>query len=182
MINNSKVRLRQKLLSDAANDYAWQRDPELTRLDATSPLAMTFSQYLADYTHLLRYPSTGRYQFAVETIDGRHIGNCAYYNIDEKEGRAELGIMIGDRACWNMGYGNSAVATLVGHIFGKTSLERIWLKTLETNSHAQKCFQKCGFIPCGKMVRDGYNFVLMELHRHQGPEATQPGDVENTRV
>jgi RimJ/RimL family protein N-acetyltransferase len=52
--------------------------------------------------------SANRRQFAVDTLEGRHIGNCAYYNIDKGGGEAEVGIMIGERSYWDKGYGTAA--------------------------------------------------------------------------
>jgi len=167
MIAGSKIKLREKRLADAPNDYAWQTDAELAELDAAPLPAISFQQYLSEYTRELRYPSLTRQRFAVETLDGKHIGNCSYYDIDETKGEAELGIMIGDCNYWDNGYGASTVATLVNYIFHNTKLNRIYLKTLATNIRAQKCFKKCGFIPYGHLKRDGYNFVLMELRRKQ---------------
>ncbi len=162
-----KVRLRHKLPQDAKADYAWQSDPELTRLDAAVRLSMPFARYLVDYATVLSYPSPNRRQFAVETITGRHIGNCAYYNIDEASGEAEVGIMIGERGCWDKGYGTAAMNALVDHIFLNTKLKRLYLKTLDTNPRARRCFSKSGFTPCGRRVTDGNSFVLMEQYRHQ---------------
>jgi len=170
MIVGSKVKLRDKKLSDARNDYQWQTNPELVRLDAVPLLTTSFPQYLLDYTSALRYPTSTRHIFAIETLDGKHIGNCVYYNINEAKNEAELGIMLGDGDYWDRSYGVDAVAALVNHIFRQTNLKRIHLKTLDWNQRAQKCFQKCGFTPCGRMVKDGYNFVLMELHRRQWGE------------
>ena len=170
MITGTKIKLRDKRLADALDDYTWRTDPELAQLDATPLLKTTFPQYLSDYAIELRYPSPTRQPFAVETLDSKHIGNCVYYNIDKTKGEAELGIMIGDRAYWDKGYGTDAVTTLVGYIFRQTSLNRIYLKTLDSNQRAQKCFQKCGFTPYGKLSRDGYSFTLMELHRKQWQE------------
>jgi len=167
MIISNKIRLREKRLVDALNDYIWHTDPELAQLDAAPLLAMTFSRYLSNYASELRYSPSTRYSFAIETQDGKHIGNCVYYGVDETKGEAELGIMIGDRDYWDKGYGADTVTTLVSYIFRRTNLNRIWLKTLDWNTRAQKCFQKCGFTPCGHMVRDGFNFVLMEMHRKQ---------------
>jgi len=167
MIIGSKITLRAKRLADAQDDYTWQTDPELARLDAAPLLATTFSQYLSGYVSELRYSSQTRRRFAIETLDGKHIGNCTYYNISEAKGEAELGIMIGNRNCWDRGYGANAVATLLSYIFRWTDLKRIYLKTLESNPRAQKCFQKCGFTPYGHLVRDGFSFVLMEIHRKQ---------------
>jgi RimJ/RimL family protein N-acetyltransferase len=166
-IIGNKVRLRGKRLADAPLDYSWQIDLELAQLDAAPQLNISFQQYLSEYTRELRYPSLNRQRFAIETRDGRHIGNCTYYGIDEAKGEAELGIIIGDRDYWDKGYGASTVTAIVNHIFQNTKLNRIYLKTLETNTRARKCFTKCGFAPYGHLNRDGYNFLLMELNRKQ---------------
>ena len=170
MIIGNKIRLREKRLEDALDDYTWQTDPELARLDAAPQLTMTFYKYLSNYTRELRYSSSFRHRFALEGPDGEHIGNCVYYGVDENKGEAELGIVIGNRDYWDKGYGTDAVTTLVSHIFRQTNLNRIYLKTLDWNTRAQKCFQKCGFTPYGHTVRDGLNFVLMEIHRKQYEE------------
>ncbi len=180
MIIGSKVILRAKRLADARDDYTWQTNPELARLDATPLLAMTFSQYLSDYVSELHYPSLTRRRFAIETPDGKHIGNCIYYGINEAKGEAELGIMIGDCNCWDKGYGAAAVDTLLSYIFRRTNLERIHLKTLDSNIRAQECFRKCGFTSRGYLVRDGFRFVLMEIHRQQWEER-QAGEGKRKR-
>ncbi len=170
MITGTKIKLRDKRAADALDDYTWRTDLKLAQLDATPPLTITFPQYLSDYASELRYPSPTRYPFAVETLDGKHIGNCVYYNINNTKGEAELGIMIGDRDYWDKSYGSDAVTTLVNYIFHQTNLKRIYLKTQDLNRRAQKCFQKCGFTPYGHLSKDGYSFTLMELHRKQWQE------------
>ncbi len=170
MITGKKIVLRDKRLADAQDDYTWQTDPELTRLDAVPLLTITFRQYLSAYANELHYPSSSRRRFAIETLDGKHIGNCVYYDINEIGGEAELGIMIGNRDYWDKGYGTDTVTTLVSYIFHQTNLKRLYLKTLDSNSRAQKCFKRCGFTLYGHMVRDGYSFVLMELRRKQWEE------------
>lgn len=167
MIVGNQIRLREKRLADAANDYSWQADAQLSELDASPVLKMRYDQYLSDYISELRYSFFSRQRFAIEALDGTHIGNCAYYGINEDKSETELGIMIGDRNYWDKGYGADVVTTLVDHIFGHTSLGRIHLKTLEWNTRAQKCFQKCGFTTYSHVTRDGYNFALMELYRFQ---------------
>jgi len=170
MILSSKIRLRDKKLVDATDDYAWQTDPGLAQLDAVPPLTTTFPRYLSDYASGLRYPSSTRHPLAIETSDGKHIGNCVYYGVNETKGEAELGIMIGNRDYWDKGYGTDTVTTLVSYIFRQTNLNRIHLKTLDDNYRAQKCFKKGGFTPYRYVVRDGFRFVLMEIHRKQWQE------------
>ncbi len=173
MIIGSKIILRDKRLADAPDDYTWRTDPELAHLDAAPIPTDSFQEYLSDYTSQLHYSPSTRHQFAIDTLDGKHIGNCVYYGVNETKGEAELGIMIGDRNCWDKCYGTDAVTTLLNYIFQQTNLKRIYLKTLDTNSRAQKCFQKCGFATYRHLAKGGFSFMLMETHRKQW-EKQQP--------
>ncbi len=170
MITGREVILREKRLADARDDYTWEIDPELAQLDAAPVVAITFSQYFLDYANEMHNSHPTNCRFAVDTLDGRHIGNCSYYNISESKGEAELGIMIGNRDYWDKGCGTDTVTTLLNHIFRETKLNRIYLKTLESNIRAQKCFQKCGFTPYGHLTRDGFSFILMGIYHRQWQE------------
>lgn len=167
MINGNRIILRDKDPSDAWDDYSWETDPELAKLDAAPLTFISYSQYLVDYTMELRAPRTTSRQFAVDTLDSKHIGNCSYYNLDKSRGEVELGIMIGNRDYWDKGYGVDVISTLLDYIFQQTTVKRVHLKTLDWNTRAQKCFQKCGFTECGHLNRDGFNFTLMEIHRKE---------------
>tara|TARA_B100001971_G_C18147185_1_gene513743 strand:- start:364 stop:954 length:591 start_codon:yes stop_codon:yes gene_type:complete len=165
MINGNKVRLCDKNLTNAVNDYAWRIDSELARLDAAPLLNISFTEYLPNYASELHHPPPAKQQFAILTLNGKHIGNCTYYDINESKDEAELGLMIGNRNYWSKGYGTDAVTTLVSYIFDKTNLKRIYLKTLKSNQRAQKCFNKCGFTPYEHRSSNGPSFVFMELYR-----------------
>ena len=166
-ISGQKVRLRRKKLTDVRDDFNWQSDPELAKLDAAPMLKASFPVYLMDYTEQIHRPEPKRYPLAIETHEGKHIGNCTCYDIDEKKSEAQVGIMIGDRDYWDKGYGADAITTLVDHIFQNTLLNRIYLKTLDWNIRAQKCFRNCGFTEYTRIVRNGHNFLYMELKREQ---------------
>ena len=166
-ITGSKVRLRGKKMSDVRADYKWQLDPELSRLDATEQMSLPFSFYLLDYAAELHRPRSRRFPLAIETLEGRHIGNFTVYDIDENKAEAQVGIMIGDRDYWDRGYGVDAMNAVVDHLFRGTSLVRLYLKTLDWNVRAQKSFARSGFTPCGGMSRNGHNFLLMELTRER---------------
>jgi RimJ/RimL family protein N-acetyltransferase len=165
VLKGERITLRDKRLADAANDYRWKSDVELAYLDATLPVLVDFSAYLAGYVMELDYFACQGTHFAIETIEGKHIGNCMYYHLDKQKQEAELGILIGERDYWDKGYGSEAVAILVDYIFRENNLNRIYLHTIKNNSRAQRCFQKCHFVPCGNSSRDGYHFIEMELCR-----------------
>ncbi len=160
-----KVILREKRLSDASNDYEWRSDPELARFDATSPLRLSFREFMLYYSEQLQQVNETRRWFAIDSLDGTHIGNCMYYDLDWVKKQAKVGIIIGDRQYWGMGYGSDALMTLVSYIFEELGLERVYLDTLESNMRAQRCFRKCGFEICGHMTSKGNHFVIMELRR-----------------
>jgi len=165
MIKGKMVVLRDKRLDDAARDYTWRKDAELACLDATIPINIPFSQYLAIYAEELQDTSNRAHRFAIDTLDGQHIGNCTYYNFDKYKGEAEIGILIGDRTYWNKGYGTDAVITLVDQLFNEANLKRMYLHTLEWNDRAKKCFAKCGFIPLKRVNRGGQKFIMMEIRK-----------------
>jgi RimJ/RimL family protein N-acetyltransferase len=166
MIKGEKVVLREKRLDDAWRDYTWKIDPELARLDATLPLDVPFSTYLLAYAEELDRRVDGKgLVLAIETLEGEHIGNCCYYNLEWDRREAEVGILIGDAAHWDAGYGTDAVKALVAHVFREQGLKRIYLHTLVWNTRAQKCFQKCGFVACRRVTRAGYDFLVMEMKR-----------------
>ena len=179
MLAGSKVRLRPKRLQDASDDYNWRRDTELCRLDAATPLSISFEEFSRSHAEELHRPGLG-YRFAIETLDERHIGNCSCSNIDEIKREAEMGIMIGDRDYWNQGYGADAILILLKHIFSQTRLERIYLKTLNWNVRAQKCFEKCGFIPCGQLAWRDYNFIIMDIHRSDNEQKQVKQDSDSS--
>ena len=155
--------MRDKQLEDAEYDYIWRCDPELARLDAAYPLTMTYDRYLSIFQDQLRYPTPGSHHFGIDVAnDAKFVGNCMYYDLDSINREAELGIVIGDRDYWDGAFGYDAVVTLLEHMFGKMSLRRVYLHTLEWNKRAQRCFAKCGFKTVKPVRRLGHDFLLME--------------------
>ncbi|MBM3941743.1 MAG: GNAT family N-acetyltransferase [SAR202 cluster bacterium] len=164
-LHGARVVLRDKRLEDAERDYIWRCDPEIARLDATYPLTMTFERYLKMFQDQLRYPTPGSKHLAIDTLDGKFIGNCMYYDLDSVNLEAEVGIVIGDRDYWSNAYGYDAVVTLLDYVFRELKLQRAYLHTLDWNKRAQRCFTKCGFKPVRLVRRFSLDFLLMEVLR-----------------
>ncbi len=164
-LQGARVILREKRLEDAEQDYIWRSDPELARLDAAYPLTMSFERYLKIFEDQLRYPTPGSHHFSTETLDGKFIGNCMYYDLDSVNMQAELGIVIGDRDYWSNAYGYDAVTTLLDYMFTEKRMKRVYLHTLEWNQRAQRCFEKSGFNLVKPVRRLSQDFLLMEVLR-----------------
>jgi len=141
-----KVKLQEPTMMDAMRETMWYVDPEIQSLDVA-----------AGVVHNSKW-------FSIITADGdHHIGACTLYNYDAHE--AQLGIRIGDRGYWNLGYGTDATLLLLQYGFEVMGLQRIWLKVLPENIRAIRCYEKCGFTRVGKLALDGYEFVTMEKRR-----------------
>jgi RimJ/RimL family protein N-acetyltransferase len=162
ILTGKKIKLRPKSIQDAATDYKWRTDPELCHLDAASTIDNSFQEFLEHYREQFRFHVPGL-RFAIETTDGKHIGNCSLFNIDDNKKATELGIMIGEKTFWGQGYGTDAILTLLNYVFTQTELQKVFLKTLYWNVRAQKCFKKCGFTSNGSVSYNGLNFILMEI-------------------
>ena len=170
VIRGEKVIIREKRLDDAPNDYAWRTDEELARLDATRPLRMSYQEFLRISKEELLYTSPSSKRLAIDTFEGRHIGNCMYYDVDVRRGEAELGIMIGDRDYWSKGYGTDSVDRLLDHIFSTTSLGLVYLHTLVWNKRARLSFAKSGFKDVSTVRRGGMEFMRMEVASEEWKE------------
>lgn len=164
-IEGEKVALRSKRMEDAKADYQWRIDPDLASLDATRPITITLKEYMRYHRDDLQFPSPRSVRLAIETLDGTHIGNCMYYDIDTELARAEFGIMIGNSDFWNGGYGTDSVRTMLQLIFTTTWLRRIYLHTLVSNDRAQRAFAKAGFVPGREVRKDGFDFLRMDITR-----------------
>ena len=164
VMRGEKVVLREKLMSDAADDYAWRTDEELSRLDATRPITMSYEAFYRYSREEMQFEVPTSKRLSIDTLDGRHIGNCMYYDVNLRKGEAELGIMIGDREFWGRGYGSDAVKALLNVIFTNVN---VYLHTLEWNERARKSFSKAGFREFKPVSRGGYKFVQMEIFRSE---------------
>jgi RimJ/RimL family protein N-acetyltransferase len=161
----AKIVLRQKRLSDAEAEYAWRKDPEMASYDAAKPISTSYEDFLALYEDDLAHPTPFRRAYAVDDLEGRHIGNVMIYNIDVLKSEAEIGITIGERLYWNRGFGADTLEALVGHILRTTSLTRLYLKTLDWNHRAQRSFERAGFVRYNTSQRSNGTFILMEMQR-----------------
>lgn len=159
------VRLRRKRPHDAYLDWTWRRDVDLASLDATRTTTLSFEQFRNQYLWQLQRNEIYRSTFAIEDLEGRHIGNVMYYNVDRQSQEAELGVLIGDRDYWGGGYGREAVSLLIDFVFTTTAFRRVYLHTLDWNVRAQKAFRAAGFKDCGRARRGRQRFHIMEVRR-----------------
>lgn len=106
--------------------------------------------------------------------DGRLIGSCGLGQIEWRHGTAVLGIMVGEKDCWDKGYGEEAVRLMLRFAFLTLGLRKIRLSVFAPNQRAFRCYEKCGFVVEGVLHRqhliDGefVDEILMAAFRPDG--------------
>lgn len=144
------VRLRAREPEDAPLLYRWFNDPEVTEFLAMRyPLSMKSEREFIESVSKANYGHAG---FAVETLaDGRLIGGVDLLNASPENRSASLGIAIGDKTCWDGGYGTDTMRTVCRFGFQMMNLHRIQLEVYAPNERARHVYEKVGFVLEGRL-------------------------------
>jgi RimJ/RimL family protein N-acetyltransferase len=76
---------------------------------------------------------------------GEPIGSCGLHKISSSNRSAEIGILIGDKSCWNRGLGREAMGLVCGYGFNVLNLNRLGLSVYAYNERAVRCYERLGF-------------------------------------
>ena len=97
------------------------------------------------------------------------IGICGLLDIDQINKTSETAIIIGNKHCWNKGYGTEALSLLIDYGFKALNLHNIMLKVYDFNTLAIKCYEKIGFKKIGIRREalhrnlDKHNVIYMDI-------------------
>jgi RimJ/RimL family protein N-acetyltransferase len=126
----------------------WMNDFGTTRTLAVQPRPMTLDQESGwfESTTLAAEPTFTIYELAT----GRPIGNCGAHEVDFRNRRAEVGIVIGEPDARGRGYGTEAMRLLLDYLFTALGLHSVMLLTYEYNLAARRSYEKVGFRETGR--------------------------------
>ena len=142
MIPGERTQLRRIERTDIPTFVRWFSDPAVREfLLINRPISLVeeeswFEAQLRDQSSEI---------FAIETLDGTHIGNIGLHDINWVHRRAEMGIVIGEKEYWGRGFGSDAICALLAFAFNEMNLHRIYLQVYEDNERAIQAYKKCGF-------------------------------------
>jgi len=146
-IEGDQVYLAPMDMSEALDYVRWLNDPE------TMIFVQSYNQIynrVNEEQYLKNVLEKGEPQFSIHLCkDDSHIGGCGLINLDWINRRTEIGIMIGESAFRNHGYGQEAIHILLDYIFNVMNLNSVSLRHYEYNHRASRCYEKCGFKPAG---------------------------------
>ncbi|NPV07934.1 MAG: GNAT family N-acetyltransferase [Anaerolineae bacterium] len=152
-MQGSLVRLRPVTREDLPRYVEWIADPEVRRhLNFYRPLSLEDEEH---WFERLRGDG-GQEVFAIETLEGRHIGGIGLHGIHTRYRLAEAGIFIGAKECWGRGYGTDAMRLLLAFAFDQLNLHRVFLNVHSDNLRALRSYEKCGFVLEGTLRQAAY--------------------------
>ena len=157
MILGERVRLRAAERADLSQFVLWLNDPEV-RLGLEMFLPFSLAEEERWYERMLEAPAA-EHVLVIEANDDdvwKAIGTCGLHNIDWRSRSAEAGISIGDKTCWNRGYGTEVMRVLLRHGFDTLNLNRVYLKVYSNNVRAVRCYEKAGFVHEGRFRQAQY--------------------------
>jgi RimJ/RimL family protein N-acetyltransferase len=103
----------------------------------------------------------------------RLIGSVSLMNIDQRHGRAELGICIGDKTVWGKGYGTEAVRLMAEYGCFFQNLYSINLSFVDFNQRGHRAYLRAGFREAGRWRKaysiggERYDSVWMDITRDE---------------
>lgn len=149
-LSTARLRLRQLDANDTAALFAVYSDPVVMRYWSRPP-----QRELAEAAQLVADIDACRergdlLQWGIERLDiGQVIGTCTLADINPRQGRAEVGYILGS-AHWRQGYAREALARLLAHARTGMGLRRIEADVDPRNAPSLKVLERLGF------TREGY--------------------------
>lgn len=158
MLYGERIRLRGVEKEDIDLFVRWLNDPEVTAgISLYRPLSSLEEERW--FNQMLERPVDERpltIEIQQEGGSWLPIGNLGLFDISWRQRSAELGIMIGEKAYWDKGYGSEALGLLLRHAFDTLNLNRVYLRVFANNPRAIRAYEKLGFVLEGRMREAEY--------------------------
>jgi len=129
----------------------WYNDLEVTRtLGASRVITREMEERF--YEEATQEKQQGKaVSFAIYELEtGRPIGTCSLREIDHQNGTATFGIAIGEKECWNRGYGTEATRLTLDYAFHALGLHNVLLQVYANNLRGARAYEKAGFRVIGR--------------------------------
>ncbi|MGI8680585.1 MAG: GNAT family N-acetyltransferase [Mycobacteriales bacterium] len=157
MLRGELVALRPVRRDELPTLYAWRQDLDLTAWTDTEPwVALSYDEWSKRWDE----PTSPKVAFfgVQEGVadDGRLVGTCKLWGIDEYNRNAHIGIKLGAESDRGKGFGRDALALLVRYGFWYRGLHRLQLETFADNTAMRRCAERVGFTEEGRLRESGW--------------------------
>ena len=143
-LTGSKVLLRPFLQSDITPEYiSWLNDPDVVRFSNQRFIKHTEESCRA---YLESFRGTPNLFLSVRTkANDLPAGTMtAYFSLPH--GTVDMGILIGRKSVWGLGYGQDAWETLLDWLFYSRGVRKVTAGTLSCNNPMKRIIEKSGML------------------------------------
>ena len=130
---------------------SWLQDAEVVRYSEQRHRGHDLESCRA---YMQSFTGTPHYFVAVvaKDINLGHIGNINAY-VDENNGVADVGILLGDKRSWGQGYGTEAWEAVCRYLLLELNLRKVTAGTSATNAGMLGIMRRTGMVNDGKRER-----------------------------
>jgi RimJ/RimL family protein N-acetyltransferase len=147
------------------NAVTWLNDPEVTAWTLIGDLPISC---LAEEEYFRRAASETERNlaFAVESLEGEHVGFAGIHDIDHRHGSARTGTIIGRRDLWRRGLGRDAARVRTRYAFEVIGWRLLLSEVMVGNDASVRMLEAVGYrqvgcIPRRYFKRGGYRDALL---------------------
>lgn len=137
----------------SATYVSWLEDPTVTRHLDTRPGRNTIASVREFVETVSADPLTLACAIVV-TDEAVHIGNIKLGPVSRIHRRAELGIMIGSRLHWGLGFAGEAIRIISAFAFKVVGIEKLGAGVQHDNAASIRAFRSAGFEEEGRLIAD----------------------------
>lgn len=138
--------------------YRWLNDFEVAILSGDWLRPATMESVEAEYASDIKNERRDRVNFLIyERATMRLIGLTELRRIDQGNRTATFGIFIGEKDCWNKGYGTETTTLMLDYGFTILGLHNIMLDTYSYHASALRAYTRAGFRLIGRR-REAYRW------------------------
>ena len=145
-------------IDDLSRYLSWMRDEESNPFIEGVDKTITYED-LQNYVHSKNNSSDALLLGIFARDTNLHFGNIKLEPLNVN-GEAYLGILIGDVAFRNLGYGFESIYCLLNYAFNELSINQVNLGVDLDNLSAVRLYKKIGFLPNGELSRSGHSVVM----------------------
>lgn len=130
------------------NAVRWLNDPEISHNLLIGDMPITKLWEAEYFERMMKMPSTD-VGFAIELLNGEHVGFSGLHQINWRDGTATTGTFIGVQGHWGKGLGSDAARIRNRYAFDVLGLRYLMSAVLEGNDRSLGMLKRAGYVECG---------------------------------
>lgn len=165
VLRGEKIRLRPLRRDDLPRRLEMVNDPEVQRLWVGVPADKNTLEDMETWFYLVSQGPPSE-QWAIETADGRYVGDIDFHSIDDVRREGWFSLMIGDRELFGEEWRQDILVTFLRYALDQRGMRRMWIQIADSDAVGVRVLEQLGFRVVDRALLDmfeGVEELTMEL-------------------